>query len=123
MLFSRLCLILYLGAATSGLGGGGEREGGDGEGEEGNGENNFELGEEELEEINIEIIVGNKKNSNWLVFDKHFICTQKDKSVDGIFFYWVCRYRRQFNCPFMAHTQVTFLLSPFTHTFYCIFRF
>ena len=89
---SRFCLILYFVAAIFGEGGGGEGEGEEGEEEAGEQEQNFVISDEALEAVPIEVIPGNKKNSNWLVFDKNFICTQKDKSVDGLFFYWVCRY-------------------------------
>ena len=63
MLSSRFCLILYLLAATSGEGGGGEGEEEEGDGEE----ENFMLGDKDFEEIDIEIINGNKRDSNCMV--------------------------------------------------------
>ena len=63
-----------------------------------------------MDGIQLEVVPGNKKNSKWLVLNNTFICTQKDKSVDGAYLYSICRYKNQFNCPFMAHTKVNSII-------------
>ena len=102
MLFYRVCLFALVVGMTSGEDSGGE--------EESDEEQNFSIENNNLDGVQIEVIPGNKKNSKWLVLDNMFICTQKDKSVDGGSFYWICRFRRQFNCRFMAHTEVTSII-------------
>ena len=102
MPFYCLYLIALVVGMTGGEDSGGEEESNKESDEDE--EQNFSIPIEDLDGVQIEVIPGNKKNSKWLVLDNTFICTQKDKSVDGDSFYWICRFKRQFNCPFMAHT-------------------
>ena len=91
MLFYRLCLIALVVGLTSGKDSGGE--------EESDEEQNFSISIEDLDGVQIEVIPGNKKNSKWLVLDNTFICTQKEKSVDGAFFYWIFASRDSLTAP------------------------
>ena len=93
MLFYRFCLIALVVGVTSCKDSGGEEES-DEESDERE-EQNFSIPNEDLDGVQLEVIPGNKKNCKWLVLDNTFICTQKDKSVDGAYFYWICRYKRQ----------------------------
>ena len=103
MLFYLFCLIALVVRVTSCEDSGGEEE----EEESDERENQyFSISKEDLDDVQLEVKPGNKKNSKWLVLDNTFIFTQKDKSVDGAYFNWICRYKRQVNCPFMAHTEV-----------------
>ena len=81
MLFYCLCLIALVVGMTSGKDSGGD--------EESNEEQNFSISIEDLDGVQIEVIPGNKKNSKRLVLDNTFICTQKDKSVDGATLYCI----------------------------------
>ena len=42
-------------------------------------EDNTSLGSKELADLNVEVISGNKKGSQWLVIEKEYICIQHDK--------------------------------------------
>ena len=81
MLLYRFCLIALVVGVTSCEDSGGEEESDERE------EQNFSIPNEDLDGVQLEVILGNKKNCKWLVLDNTFICTQKDKSVDGAYFY------------------------------------
>ena len=112
MLFFRFCLIGLVVGMTSAEDSGQEEESEEERDEErgDGGDQDFSIPDKDLDGVQIEVIPGNKKNSKWLVIANTFICVQKDKSVDGSSVYWICRYKRQFNCPFMAHTEVTSII-------------
>ena len=60
----------------------------------------------EFDEMNLEIISGNKKDSAWLVINNQYICVKNDESLSGSSFYWECRTRRITGCPFKLQTEV-----------------
>ena len=60
----------------------------------------------EFDEMNLEIISGNKKDSVWIVINNQYICVKNDESLSGSSFYWECRTRRITGCPFKLQTEV-----------------
>ena len=60
----------------------------------------------EFDEMNLETISGNKKDSVWLVINNQYICVKNDASVSGSMFYWECKTRRITGCPFKLQTEV-----------------
>ena len=66
----------------------------------------FLIPEDELNSINVEIIKGNRANSQWLILDQTYICHKNDQSVEGDLIYWECSKRRQQNCTFREGTEV-----------------
>ena len=59
-----------------------------------------------FEEINIETIAGNKKDSLWLIVNNQYICVKNYESASGASVYWECRTRRITGCPFKLQTEV-----------------
>ena len=47
--------------------------------EESSDEDNTSLGSKELADLDVEVISGNKKGSQWLVIEKEYICIRHDK--------------------------------------------
>ena len=69
-------------------------------------EHDYLLNSDELENVEIELIDGNKPNSNWLVLEKSYVCHVNDKSCDSDIVYWECKRRRHDKCPFKCATQL-----------------
>ena len=49
---------------------------------------------DDLKDIDVEVIDGNKAGSKWLVLEKTYICHSNAESVEGELTYWECRRQR-----------------------------
>ena len=72
-------------------------------------ERNFLTSSEEFSEQRVEIITGDKPNTQWLLVDDRYFCHLKTKSQreDVAQYGWECKQRRVQNCPYKISTRIT----------------
>ena len=96
--------------------------------DEENGENDtheaFLVAESDFADHTVEEILGDKKNTKWLLVDNQYICHKHSKSIDDEITFWECKFRRSEKCPFKMATEtletggphtITYMYKPETH--------
>ena len=76
----------------------------------------FVVTESDLADHSVEEILGDKKNTKWLLVDNQYICHKHSKSIDDEITFWECKFRRSEKCPFKMATVTLETGGPHTIT-------
>ena len=71
----------------------------------------FLVAESDFADHSVEEILGDKKNTKWLLVDNQYICHKHSKSIDDEITFWECKFRRSEKCPFKMATVTLYALE------------